>query len=118
MTMKILKNKQGTWDWSKVAVSIFILFVLPLVGLVYNNMADTIKEVKKTVTENVARIEDNVKTKVSEKSLMQYIALQQQRIDMLQEDVKEGKIIDKEMLKTLQKLNLNMVLVEQQLKEK
>jgi len=112
----MLKNKKGEWDWQKITISIFVVLVVPLIGLVYNNMADTIKAVEVKAISHIKRVESNVNTKVSEKSLMQYIAIQQQQTDMLKEDLTEQKIIDKETLKTLQNLNINIKLVEHQLK--
>lgn len=126
--MKVLKNSQGSWDWSKFATGFIVILIIPLIALVYNNMDGTIKANKAEAKENHGDIKKELKGKVSEGALLRYLALQQQQTDMLKEDVHEQKIlsreevkaaqaIDKELLKALQNLNINVKLLEQKLKE-
>ena len=115
--MRILKNTKGVWDWSKITVSLIVLVVVPLICLVYNNMDNTIIINRADAKDAVEKIEEEVALKVSEKSLMQYIAIQQQQTDMLKVDMTEQKIIDKETLKVLQNLNISVRLLEQKLKK-
>ena len=96
-------------------MSLIGIVIIPLCVLVYNNMADTVKVNKEDAKEDLNKVEVVLMQKVSEKSLMQYIQIQQQQTDMLKEDMVEQKIIDKETLKALQNLNISVRLLEQKL---
>ena len=111
-SMQALKNSQGSWDWARITMSVMIICVLPLVALVYNNMADTIKTNKADAAAAIEKSEES-----AEKTLIQYMKLQEERANMLQSQMKEQKKIDKETIKTLQNLNVSVKLLEQQLKE-
>ena len=117
--MKVLKNSQGNWDSFKLAVSVVVILVLPLIGVVYNNMANAIeKKADCDVTDaKIGTINKTLDGKVDNTVLQQMLLLQQQQQKMLQDQISEQKKVDKETLKTLQELNINMRLLEQKLKE-
>jgi len=117
--MKMLKNSKGDWDWLKVLIPVLTIVIVPLIALVYNNMAEAIeKKADGPTTElNIKTLKEKVELKVDNKTLLLLLQQYSQQQDFMQEQIKEQKTIDNKTLDTLMELNVQMKLIEQQLKK-
>ena len=112
--MKVLKNTKGEWDWFKISLPIFCA----LVGLIYNNVVGAIDKKADTdvTTNHIERIDKALSEKANNEVILEMLKNQRLEQEMIQENLKEQKIVDKETLKILQLLNVNVKLLEQRLK--
>ncbi len=122
--LKALKNPNNQWAWGKIAAIVLTILLIPLIGLVYSNAMDFIKDVKADSDKGDALIVAEMKEKVDNKVLMEYLknqklqlTFQQKQLDKQEENRKEDKAESKEILKNLQDMNINMVIIQQQLKK-
>jgi hypothetical protein len=116
--MRALKNSNGEWDWLKITVPVLTVIIIPLIALVYNNIASAIdRKSDKAITELcINDLKIKVKNKVDNETLILMLEQQKQQQEFLKEQLKEQKTIDKETLKTLQNLNIQMKIIEQRIK--
>lgn len=113
-------DSQGKWSWIKIFIPIITIIVLPLVGLIYNNMAMAIdkKADAETVNIQICKINEELEKKPNNDVIKQMLLLQQQQQQYLQDQLKEQKDTNKEVIKKLNELNININLLEQQIKLK
>ena len=109
--MKALKNTQGEWDWSKITVGIITLIVFPLVALTYTNVLNALdtKANKNTTELQINLLKEKVALKADDKTII--LLLEQQN-----KELEERRIIEKETLKTLQNLNIQMKVIQERIK--
>lgn len=113
-------DSQGKWSWIKIFIPIITIIILPLVGLIYNNMAIAIdkKADAKIVSVQINKINEELKQKPNNNTIKQMLLLQQQQQHYLQDQLKEQKDANKEVIEKLNELNININLLEQEIKSK
>ena len=112
-----MAKPQDTWDWFKIVMPIVTILCIPLIALIYNNMAEAVeKKADKDTTEmSISLLKETLKDKVDNKTLQQMIAIQETQLGYIEIQIQDQKEIDKEMLKTLQDLNIQLKLIEQKI---
>ena len=65
-----------------------------------------------------AQTQKDIDKKANKETVVQMLEVIKVKQQIHKEQLKEQKIIDKEMLKTLQNLNIQMIILNEQLKEK
>jgi len=122
--MKLFKNSQGKWDWSKISLPVITLITIPLICLAYNNLvkADASKANKAVTAAEIAHLKSAVKAKMNTELILQYIKSSQQQAEYLRKQVESNERRDvrqqqkdDEMQKTLGELNTTIKLLEQKL---
>jgi len=101
--MKVLKNSKGEWDWLKITIPILTIIIIPLVALIYNNMANAVEsKADKALTEkSIEVLKEDIDRKANNETII--LMLKQQA-----EQIQSQKVVDKEMLETLQNLNIQI----------
>lgn len=113
-------DSQGKLSWVKIFIPLFTIITLPLIGLLYNNMAIAIdkKADYEVISVQINKINEELKQKSNNNTIKQMLLLQQQQQQHLQEQLKEQKDTNKEVIKKLNELNININLLEHEIKSK
>lgn len=112
----MFKNSKGQWDWFKILLPIIIVVFGGLSNKIYVNLYDLVsgKANAKEVELHVADLKNNIKTKADEADVKALLILFEERSKVLQESARDQKVINKETLKELQELNINVKLLQKE----